>query len=511
MTEVLSAAVLRSLSDLLVAQMGLNFPSNSTADLERGIRAAAKEFNFHNPQACVEWLLASPLTKHQIETLASQLTVGETYFFRERPALQALEEQVMPELLRSHARDRRLRIWSAGCATGEEPFSLAILLARMLPNLPEWNISILATDINPRSLQKASAGVYTTWSFRDCPAGITTAYFKKTDERRWEIRTAIKKMVTFSYLNLVEDVYPSLLNETNALDLIFCRNVLMYFASGQAKRVIQRFHRCLLDGGWLIVSAAEASQVLYSEFSTINFPGAILYRKDSQGAPPFDAPPFQAFEDPSPGLPAVPVSVAQPTPPDAIRPAFSEIAMSEMAGQSGQGPTPPPPDDPFVQYEEGRYSEAAVAAAALLTEKPDDVRAMVVLARALANQGQLAQALEWCDKAIAAEKLDPAFHYLRATILQEQGEAGGAAKSLTRALYLDHRFVLAHFALGNLNRSLGKAQEAEKQFRNVLSLLNQYRQEEILPASEGITAGRLREIIVASRNAWAGVKTQSAT
>lgn len=193
MTETLSKALLSSLSDFLVAKMGLHFPPNRAVDLERGIRAAAKEFGFNDPEACVEWLLSSSPTKHHIETLASQLTVGETYFFREKQTFQALEEQVLPDLIRSHADDRRLRIWSAGCATGEEPFSLAILVARVIPNLEEWNISILGTDINPRSLQKASTGAYTAWSFRDCPAGISEIYFKKIDESRVEIRPDIRR------------------------------------------------------------------------------------------------------------------------------------------------------------------------------------------------------------------------------------------------------------------------------------------------------------------------------
>jgi chemotaxis protein methyltransferase CheR len=510
MTETLPTALLSSLSDFLAAQMGLLFPPNRSIDLERGIRAAAKQFGFNDVQACIERLLSSSLTQHQIETLASQLTVAETYFLRERQTFQALEEKIFPDLLRSHAADRRLRIWSAGCATGEEPYSLAILLARMIPDLAAWNISILGTDINPRSLEKASAGVYTKWSFRDCSAGFKEISFKRIDEGHLEIKPAIRKMVAFSYFNLVEDKYPSLLNEPNALDLIFCRNVLMYFAPDQAKRVIQRFHRCLLDGRWLVVSGTEVSHLLYSPFSTVNFPGAILYRKDPQPVPSFTYPSLQNVEEPS-SLPAVsPEYAAEPNPGDFVPQVLPKIALPEVAEAPIDEPPPPQPDDPYVQYEEGRYSEAAQAASALLLHKPDNVKAMALLARILANQGQLAQALEWCDKAIAWEKLDPAFHYLRATILQEQGGAGEAANSLKRALYLDQHFVLAHFALGNLYRSFGKPQEAEKHFQQALSLLKECRQEEILPESEGITAGRLQEMITVSSSSRAGEDAFSA-
>jgi chemotaxis protein methyltransferase CheR len=495
MTETFPTALLSSLSDFLVAKMGLHFPPNRAADLEWGIRAAAKEFGFNDHEACVEWLLSSSPTKHQIETLASQLTVGETYFFREKPTFQAMEEQVLPDIIRRHASDRRLRIWSAGCATGEEPFSLAILVSKVIPNLDEWNVSILGTDINPRSLQKASAGAYTTWSFRDCPPGISQTYFKNIDESRLEIRPDIRKMVTFSYLNLVEDLYPSLLNETNALDVIFCRNVLMYFGSEQVKRVIQRFHRCLLDGSWLVVSATETSHLHYSQFSTVNFPGAILYRKDRQPLRAFDLQTLKSYQEPSPPLQPTSALEAQPIAPEMTFPPPSETTPPDIVFPPLEEPPPAPSSDPSALYEDGRYAEATEAAAALLSDKPDDIKAMALQARILANQGLLAQALEWCDKAIAAERLDPALHYLRATILQEQGGTGEAVNSLKRAIYLDHRFVLAHFALGNLHRLLGKSREADKHFQNVLSSLKEYRQEEILPESEGITAGRLREII----------------
>lgn len=513
MTETLPTPLLSSLSDLLVTQMGLYFPANRRADLERGLRAAAAAFGFTEAEACAEWLLSSPaLTREQIETLASQLTVGETYFFRERLAFQALETHVLPELIRSRDAARKLRIWSAGCATGEEPYSLAILIAQMIPNLSEWNISILGTDINPQSLQRAVAGVYTPWSFRECSGVMAEAYFKKNDERSFRISPAIRNMVDFSYLNLVDDRYPSLPNDTGSFDLIFCRNVLMYFSSEQAKRVISRLHRCLLEGSWLVVSSAEASHVLFSEFTTVNFPGAILYRKDRQAPQESVGALISSMEmsfSPAPAAPEDRVDFVLPEPPDplagrehAASPAAERLSAPMPAIPSetpvdatGEGGLPPRAGDPFAEYGEGHYAEAQRLVAALLMAQPENARAMALQARLLANQGQLADALAWCDKAIATEKLEPRFHYLRATILQESGQLSEGADALKRVLYLDHHFVLGHFALGNIQRSLGRTRDAEKQFRNVLRLLEDYRPEETLPESEGITAGRLKAIV----------------
>ncbi|HEY4487538.1 MAG TPA: protein-glutamate O-methyltransferase CheR, partial [Candidatus Paceibacterota bacterium] len=269
--------------------MGLHFPQERRRDLVRGIEAAALEFGFDSKERCIEWLLSSPLRKDQIEILASYLTVGETYFFRDKHTFDALEQTILPELIRRRRdQDRRLRIWSAGCCTGEEAYSIAIQLSQCLPNHADWNITILATDINPDFLQRASAGRYGEWSFRSSPAWIKDRYFRKISGSRYEILPHLKKMVTFSYLNLAADTYPSLINNTNAMDVILCRNVLMYFAPAQVKKARQNFYRALVPDGWLIVSAVETSPLLFDDFSTVSFPGALLYRKFTAASKPMD-------------------------------------------------------------------------------------------------------------------------------------------------------------------------------------------------------------------------------
>lgn len=157
-------ALLSRLSDFLEAQMGLHFPRARWRDLERGIAAASRESGYAQAEAYIQWLLSAPLTRTQIEGLASHLTVGETYFFREKRSLDILEQQILPELLRARAQtEKHLRIWSAGCCTGEEPYSIAMLLDRLIPDSENWNLTILATDINPRFLRKAVQGIYGTW------------------------------------------------------------------------------------------------------------------------------------------------------------------------------------------------------------------------------------------------------------------------------------------------------------------------------------------------------------
>src|SRR3989304_7675164 len=144
-------ALLSRLSDFLESQMGLHFPRERWRDLERGIAAASKGSGYAEAESYIHWLLSAPLMRTQIEGLASHLTVGETYFFREQRSLDILEQQILPELLRARAQsEKHVRIWSAGCCSGEEPYSIAMVVDGLIPDLDQWNLTILATAINPR-------------------------------------------------------------------------------------------------------------------------------------------------------------------------------------------------------------------------------------------------------------------------------------------------------------------------------------------------------------------------
>lgn len=466
MRPTLPSLLLSQLSEFVAAQMGLYFPQERWGDLERGITAAAPDFNFPDGESCAHWLLSAPLTRHMNEVLASHLSVGETYFFREKQSLGILEEHILPMLLQSRRQnERRLRIWSAGCCTGEEAYTIAILLDRLIPDIKEWNITILATDFNPKFLRKAAQGMYGEWSFRDAPVWLRERYFAQGKDGRFEILPRIRKMVTFSYLNFADDVYPSLLNNTSAMDVIFCRNVLMYFTAQRAKQVTGNFHRALVDGGWMIVSPTEASNTLLSSFTPVEFPGAFLYRKmenvESQvrnlklRVGERQVP--QSFWETEAVPPLVPIAQTEPV----VAAAYIRVAQADQ----------------------------------LLPPQPDERETPSRMARSCANQGQLSEALEWCEKAITVDKMNPLHHYLLGTILQEQGQHDIAIRSLMRALYLDPDFVLAHFALGNMHQSQGRYREAQRYFGNVLALLHKHPQDEILPEADGLTAGRLVEIV----------------
>ena len=258
--SIAAEALWPRVSNVIADRLGLHFPPERRADLQRGLADAAGEWGLPDSEACAQWLLSAPLTKAELQTLASHLTIGETYFFRDQKSFDVLAENILPPLLQARRKsERRLRIWSAACCTGEEPYSLAILLDRLIPDLPDWQVTILATDINPRFLQKAAAGVYGDWSFRDSPDWLKERYFNRTADGRYAILPKIRKRVTFAPLNLVEDVYPSLATDTNAMDVIFCRNVLMYFTLAQARKAARNLCCALVArmAGWWSAPAKD--------------------------------------------------------------------------------------------------------------------------------------------------------------------------------------------------------------------------------------------------------------
>jgi chemotaxis protein methyltransferase CheR len=515
---------LARLSDFVAERMGLYFPRDRWRDLERGLNSAVRESTFNDCATYIEWLLSAASTRSQVESLASHLTVGETYFFRDRKVFEALEELVLPELIRSRRREARkhLRIWSAGCATGEEPYSLAILISKMMPDLHDWHVTILATDINPRFLQKAVDGLYGNWSFRDVPSGIRQGFFKQKGKGRFEVLPRIKNMVTFSYLNLADDPYPSLFNKSNAMDLIFCRNVLMYFSPERAKQVVHNLRRALVDGGYLVPSPGEASHVLFADFAVVHSPGAILYRNERRQCPAALA--LSRESAGGPGAWFTPVAEDLAGRPIEEQPVGDELAMTAdprmISGLETQDSDPetripeletrnPQPEtqlqdlyrQSLVLYAEGCYAEAAEKAEGLLVRDPSYAPGMILLARAYANAGELAKALAWCENAVASEKLNAQVHYLMATVLQELDHTEAAASSFKRALYLDPNLIVAHVALGNLSRQGGRLEESGKHFANALSLLSAKPPEHILPESDGMTIQRLIEIIRSTMSA----------
>jgi chemotaxis protein methyltransferase CheR len=226
---------------------------------------------------------------------------GETYFFRDPAIFGLLATEVIPALVRSRPSTGRLQFWSAGCASGEEAYSLAIVVQQVVPWLAREHVTILATDNNRTLLRKAEAGVYGDWSFRGVAPDIKDLYFVRGGDGRHAIRDDLRKLVTFGQLDLLED---PLANGLSRFDLILCRNVIMYFTPAQMRTMARRLHDALAPGGWLIVGAAETSQQIFSEFDTVVIDGRTLYRRKGVRPPAVVPMPAVHVDPPATAAPA---------------------------------------------------------------------------------------------------------------------------------------------------------------------------------------------------------------
>lgn len=484
-------SLLLEFSDFVARQVGLSFVPKRWPDLLRGMTALAEELDFSDIESCMRSLMRAPLSRSQVELLAGQFAVGETYFFRDPEMFSSLEHCILPPLIaeRRDSGKKRLRIWSAGCCSGEEAYSIAILLNRLIPDVDTWNITILGTDFNPQFLEKAKRGVYREWSFRNNAAAFRRHNFTEPEPGSYALAPHIKRLVEFEHLNLACDVYPALENNTDAMDLILCRNVLMYFEPQQIVQTVRKLHHSLVDGGWLVVSATEAASDLFSEFVAVRVPGRTYYRKDERKE--------------ERGKPAADVARSE-----MARLAWAEASADKgrtgfeawLAGQEkNEEPLCEPTRQPLAAYrlaltyyEQGAYEKVLGILNAATYDGPD---ALALLARACANCGRLTEAAAWCQAAITADKCSPGLRYLQAVILEEQGKVESAAAALKRALYLDQDFVLAHYALGNLYRRQDKPDQAERHYSHALTLLQGYPAHGVVPESEGMVTGRLIDII----------------
>lgn len=440
----LSSEVRAHARDLIARRLGLDFPERRDDELERRLLRACKSAGAADAARYVALLEPLPESSREWKQLASYLTVGETYFFRDRACFDALEHGVIPALIERRRREgtRRLRLWSAGCATGEEPYSLAMLLDGLLPDRAEWSVTILATDLDPVALTMARRAVYRDWSLRGTSESLRRRFFVQT-QAGFELAPAIRRTVTFAPLNLAEDLYPSLVTNTSAMDVVLCRNVVMYFTEDARRATVDRLWRALVPGGWLVLAPAEASSDLLGRMEAVSFPGAMLFRNAPDSRPRHPA-------------------RTQPG-------ARSPMCMPDRRRPSGAArPT----------QQAGRPRETAS-----LRER----------AQAEAGRGNLEQATDLCRAALAEDRLDPEAHLLLAAIWQERGEIVAALEALRSAIYVSSDSAAAHFLLGSLLLRQGETGKGRRSMETVVTLLGSAPPDDLVVGAEGLTAGRLLE------------------
>jgi chemotaxis protein methyltransferase CheR len=271
----LSDQTFLQLTGLIYSNSGLRFEDSSKYMIRRRLSPRVRELKLDSFEKYYYYLLYHANRESELEIIFDLLTVNETYFFREERQLNAFSEEIIPLIVEEKKNNRVLRIWSAGCSTGEEPYTIAMLCCAS-GLLRDWEVDIFASDISQRVIQTARRGTFGQTSFRNMPDGLQERYFEKLADNRYRINDGIKQMVTFGKVNLFDEHKTGILNE---VDLIFCRNVIIYFDVEAKKRVIETFYRKLRKNGYLLLGHAESLLSLSTKFKLTHFKNDMVYQK----------------------------------------------------------------------------------------------------------------------------------------------------------------------------------------------------------------------------------------
>ena len=503
--------LMEGFSSYLEEGMGLHYTKDRWGDLEKRMRPVAKDLGFSDLKDCIATLIKKPITLDLITILAYYLTIGETYFFRDRKRMEALETKILPEIIQKHKNDKKIRIWSVACCTGEEPYSIAIMLDRLLPQREEWDISILGSDINKEFLRKAEIGNYTKWSFRATPQDLRAKYFVSHKEGVFSLIPRVKKMVTFSYFNMIEDSYSNMLNE---MDLVLCHNVLIYFSPRQITKAIHQLSNSLKNDGWLSISAIETPFVNESHLAVRTFDGAIFFKKTDKIQPtkkevvvaPPKMPSMPIKEDESLLKVVFPDFIKMQQPVIEFPFTSKDLEQKEIKIPEVKSKKQPPPIDLDELYNNKKYREI-VSSLKTLQNNPDFIKnnpsKVVLLVRTYANLGELSEALSLCETALNIEKLDPDLYYIHATVSIANKDTQQAIKSLRKTLFIEPNHIAAHFMLGTLLQQ-SNPRAAKKSFEIALELLEDFEPDEKLVGDDELTVSRVKDIIENSMRGFHG-------
>lgn len=462
------ARINRRINELL----GLHFSENQWEGLERRLQKAAAAMQMDNsPEKLDQWISQARIPQNQLEVLIEHLTICETYFFREKQALNLLIENIIPSIKPSTYNGRKqLCIWCAACSTGEEPYSIAMTLLDSLPNPDEWDITLLGTDLNAQAIEKARAGSYSPWSFRDTPEAIKQKYFIQSDKKLL-IKPGIKKMVEFRQHNLATDAFPSPGNGSKQWDVIFCRNVLMYFSPDVIKRITGKFYKDLKPNAWFITSQVELNDDYFGIFRRVMFNNAIFYNKSPKETPKQQEQSLIARKTHKPSL-----KLLKPKPSDNT----TKAAKRNGSKSSSR-----------LHIKKQEHS--------LISKKSSELpasqnAALFAQGKALADAGKLDEAAQTMSDLLKTGSGRAEHYFVYATILIEMENFREADQNLVKALYLEPGHLAARLNRSQLLRKTGKQEQAYKEMQNLLADISSYDDHDPLPHLDGITAGRVRQM-----------------
>lgn len=270
--------------NLFLETCGIRLDQTRNPFLLSAFSTRLQERGFQSYQEYYHFIKYHPEGNFELRELVDLITVRETHFFRNKAHFDLLTESVLPEIIQKKGKssEKRIRCWSAGCATGDEAYSIAMVLRELLPSPSDWHISILGTDINRTGLAVARRGIYPETHLTYLPSSYLRKYFKREGSHH-SLNPEIREMVQFMDHNLSRDPFTD--ERMQNLDLLFCRNVLIYLDERSAKRILEGFYHCLLPGGYLFLGHAEILWQMDHQFETVIFPQTFVYRKRASSEP----------------------------------------------------------------------------------------------------------------------------------------------------------------------------------------------------------------------------------
>ncbi|MDP1852630.1 MAG: CheR family methyltransferase [Candidatus Omnitrophota bacterium] len=432
--------------------------------------------------------------RREIFNLLDLITVGETDFFRTPAHFDVLREFILPEIARrKFARLNKLskqneaghiepviKIWSAGCSTGEEPYTIAINALETIPQAAYGAVSVFTTDVNRERLEKARLGLYSKKAVRNLGPEILEKYFIPAGDK-YEVSPSLRMMVKFARHNLSKDEFD--LGDMQDLDIIFCRNVLIYFDLANTKKIIDNFYNCLNDEGYLFIGPAESLWQISNKFRAVEFPHVFIHRKQIGAAIETEKP---FINIPELDLESV-LHVAEELP---------EIA--EPALRQEEPEKKPALDAHLADFEEGvrlfkekKYDRALTVFDKIISEDREFTQAYFAKATILSNQAEYAKAVAELKRIIKVDNLFIEAYYLMGVLFNRLGDLDKAIEGFQKVIYINPAMALAYFNLGNIFYCQKRFKKAEREFRNASEILAKRPKDEVVVFSEDVTTGVL--------------------
>lgn len=444
----ISEANLLRFAEVIEERFGLQFDSSSLTELAVVLSARMRALHSPGFDAYLQRLKAAPSMHEELRELAVKLTIGETYFFRGPEHFSAFSEVALPRLTRTRP-TRQIRILSAGCATGEEPYSLAMTLRELGARAPAQT-SILGLDVNPESIAKARRGRYSAWAMRAMRPDYLKKYFRR-DRNQFVLDAEVRAMVRFEERNLALEDYDFW--QPHSFDLIFCRNVTMYLSARMLSEVVARFARVLEPDGFLFLSHAEPLRGFSPAFHVEHTHGAFYYVLREPSGPPADG-----MTDAAPSPPP-PDTAAAATPPPRNSLAPSILAVAARSSSELRIST-----EPRASLSRGaalmkaeRFDEALATLEALPPADRSDPEVLLLTAINLMERGKLERAAQVCASLLALDDLSAAAHYLAALCHEQSGRRAAAVDGYRVGVFLDRAFAMPHLRLGLIFRAPGRS------------------------------------------------------